>query len=93
MLELEVFLKYHVSVGNLLDFHHMDHQDYIFLDPSVISEELHVIHSIEKNSNQTKLSYKHAAIQNSTSLQYLAREKARDQGQGTEKNQRQVLLR
>lgn len=88
-----MFLKYHVSVGNLLDFHHMDHQDYIFLDPSVISEELHVIHSIEKNSNQTKLSYKHAAIQNSTSLQYLAREKVRDQGQGTEKNQRQVILR
>lgn len=80
--ELEVFLKYHVSIGNFLDFSHVDHQNYIFLDPCVIGDELNVIYNIEKNEKQSKPSpYKEAVIQKSSLLQYLALDRVKGQGQ------------
>lgn len=80
--ELEVFLKYHVSIGNFLDFSHVDHHNYIFLDPCVIGDELNVLYNLEKNEKQSKSSpYKEAVIQKSTLLQYLALDRVKGQGQ------------
>uniref|UniRef100_K1PES2 Heat shock 70 kDa protein 12B n=1 Tax=Magallana gigas TaxID=29159 RepID=K1PES2_MAGGI len=80
--ELEVFLKYHVSIGNFLDFSHVDHNNYIFLDPCVIGDELNVLYNLEKNEKQSKSSpYKEAVIQKSTLLQYLALDRVKGQGQ------------
>ncbi|XP_061185423.1 uncharacterized protein LOC133193475 [Saccostrea echinata] len=81
-LELEVFLKYHLTVGSLLDFPHNDHQDYVFLDPSVLSEEVRVIESIAQNNKRSKpASFKHVVIPNTVLAQYLASDRVNGKGQ------------
>ena len=76
--EIEVFLKYHVSIGNFLDFSHVDLHNYIFLDPNVIGDELNVIDNLEKNSKPARTSpYREAVIQRSTLQQYLAMDKVK----------------